>query len=217
MVTTYAQNSDVTRILQTVTFSGSTTPTDTQVDDFINAAEDEIDRATRHAWRTVTVTDEFYDIPPDYGVSSRYSSDPGIPIHLRHREGKTLASGSGDKLEVWDGAVYVQWLTTMTEGRADDFWLDNEQGVLYLKTIWSSFFWKKGLRLTYRFGDATVPADIRDATAMLAAIKVLQNDDLSQNLNETGDPTRLSFDQRIVQWQKQIDKTIEGHTEFFVI
>lgn len=215
ITTEYCEEADVQRILQKATvFSGSTTPTAVQVEDFINAAEDEIDQRTQHAWRLVTVTDEFYDLP-SYGHAGHHSFDPGIKIHLRHRKITTLANGT-DKLEVWTGSEYEDWTGTRTEGRANDFWIDLEQGVLWIKYFYP-FFTERAVRMTYRYGETSVPKDIRDATAMLAAIKVLQSDDRSAELNETGDPSRLPYDGRIAQWNAQVNRILKNRTELNIV
>ncbi len=375
MAVTYCQTTDVQRVLQIVAFSGSTTPTTTQVESFINEAEDEIDNRTGHAWREVTVVNEFYDLIAYSQVNHRQT---GIPIFLRHRAIRTLNSSEGgttsvddcetadwndstdmttatnsttfkegtkslsltkdgtssdtastsktttnvnftgkdfniwiyiistavlqklaasdglvirfgsdssnyyewtkdradlevgwnqiveldisnaettgtpvilscdytyigltaissattwstddilmddilladvDKLEVWNGSSYSDWLDDKTEGRANDYWMDEEQGVLYLR-YYFPYFTKKAVRMTYRYGESSVPNDILKATALIAAIKVLESDDRSSVMAETGDPTRITYDSRVSKWQKEVDRIIRNHTELRVI
>ena len=67
MEVTYCAVTDIELRLRT-SFDGSTTPTETQVEDIINKSEDFIDKYTNHAWRTTTVTDEKYD----YNGSRRF-------------------------------------------------------------------------------------------------------------------------------------------------
>ena len=52
-------------------------------------------------------------------------------------------------MEVWDGTQYEDWLTTKTEGRNEDYWLDYEKGVLYLRT--TRYTPISGVRISYRF------------------------------------------------------------------
>ena len=221
MAVEYCAVTDVQRMLAVATpYSGSTNPTTTQVESFINEAEDTIDQQTQHAWRTVTVSNEFYDFPTQVstyarGLSGSRGGINGIPIHLRHRKITTFASGT-DKLEVWDGSSYVDWIATKTEGRADDFWIDQEQGILYIRYYYP-YFIKKAIRLTYRYGESTVPNDIQQATAMMAAIKIIMSDDRSHNVIETGDPTRQNYDQRISKWQADINRILRNRTELFVV
>ena len=216
MTTTYCTVDDVRRILQTeFKFITDTMPTLNMVEDAINFAEDDIDHTTQHSWRTVRVTNEFYDIPTG---SARAPVDYGanLQIYLRHRSVETLDTNSGDKLEVWTGSEYEDWTITRTEGRENDFWLDNEQGILFIRHFYP-YFTRKAIRLTYRYGDSVIPKDIRDITAMIAAIQFLENDDRSGMLAETGDPTRLSYADRIDRMQKRIDKIIKNRTELFVV
>lgn len=215
---TYATPSDVKRILQLgVDFSTSTTPTRTEVEAFLNKAQDEIELLTKHAWREKTVTKEYYDLGTYYG--NRTYGDlttNGIPISMRHRAIIDFDNGEGDKIEVWNGSSYDDWVTARTEGRASDWWLDNEQGELFIKYFYP-FFRIKAIRLTYRYGETTVPKDILDITAMIAAIKVLESDDRSSVISETGDATRLPYDPRIRNWQREIDKVIRNRTELVPI
>lgn len=376
MAVEYCEVTDVQRILQLgIAFGAGTTPTSTQVEAFINRAEDEIDNRTGHAWREVTVTNEFYDLVAYSQVNHR---ETGIPIYLRHRAIRTLTSSEGgtvsvddcetadwndsadmttatnsttfqegtkslsltkdgtatatastsktttnvnftgkdfnmwlyvistavlqklaasdclvirfgsdssnyyewtkdradlevgwnqiteldisnaettgtpvilssdytyigltaigsattwstddilmddllladvDKLEVWTGSSYSDWLDDKTEGRANDYWMDEEEGVLYLRYHFP-YFTKKAVRMTYRYGESTVPNDIKEAAAMMAAIKVLESDDRSAVMAETGDPTRIVYDNRIRNWQREIDRIIRNRTELRAI
>ncbi len=57
----YCTANDVAAFLQVDNFSGSTTPTSTDVEAFIDMAEGRIEELTNHAWSTAkvrTVTDE---------------------------------------------------------------------------------------------------------------------------------------------------------------
>ena len=208
----YTTAANVSALLQ-ITISGSTTPTTTQVETFIEEAEDQIDNITHHAWRSVTVTEEYYDFPKN--AQSYRNNVAGIPIFMRHRNITTFSSGT-DKIEIWDGSSWVDWVATKTEGRDGDYWLDNEQGVLYIRQFFP-YFITKAVRLTYRYGESSVPGDIQEATTKMAAMKVIQMDDQTSNLNETGDPTRLSYDQRISQWNKDIKRILQNNTEMFVV
>lgn len=206
---TYCTADDVKRILATsYSYSTSTNPTTAQVEAFIESAEDDIDQKTQHAWREKIVTEEFYDIPN----LNNYNQSVGVPIRLRHRKVRTFDTDEGDKVEIWNGSAYDDWLVTKTQGRANDFWLQNDQGLLYLR-YYFAFYRKNAVKLTYRYGETEVPKDIRDACAMIAAIKVLRSDDRSANLNETSDPTRQNYDGRISGMQKDIDNILRNRIE----
>lgn len=210
--TTYCTILDVQRILSVSTaFSSSTNPTDSQVESYIEAAEDEIDNLTNHAWRQVSVSEEFYDLP----VYS-YNHGAGLAIHLKHRKVKALDSGQGDSLEVWNGSEYEDWLSTKTEGRNNDYWLDSRKGILYLRHYWA-YYKKQSVRLTYRYGESSIPKDIRDATAMIAARMIIMSDDRSALLTDTADVANVSYERRIEELQKKIDRIIHNRTEIYVV
>lgn len=213
ITTTYCNISDVKRVLQnSFKFGENATPNKDDVESFINEAEDEIDHRTQNSWRSTEVTNEFYNLP----FNEYFDYSIGLAIHLRHRNIKTLSSTVGDKIELWTGSEYIDWLTDKTEGRGEDFWLEEEQGILHLRYYYA-FYREKALRLTYRYGETTVPKDIRKATAMMAAIDLIQSDDMSAMLDETGDPTRMSHLNRIERMQKQIDVILTNRTELSVI
>ncbi len=209
----YCTESDVRRILQTFDFTESTTPTKKDVKEAIREATDHIDNETHHAWREISVSNEFYDLPVFYGCGW---SNNDVEIFLKHREIRSFDATEGDKIEIWNGSDYDDWLSTKTEGRADDFWIDHGQGVFYLK-YFLPWFRKRALRLTYRYGNSSIPSDIRKIAAQIAAIPFIQSDDRSSMLNETGDPTRMSHSDKIEKMEKNIAKTIRKRSELPIV
>ena len=81
--------SDGTRFTHT-DIPPATTPSTTEIETFINEAEDEIDRRTQTAFRSVTETDIRYDVRSGQYIGNRWA----IAIKLRHDKIKTLSSGS---------------------------------------------------------------------------------------------------------------------------
>lgn len=212
---TYCVAADVQRVLgRSTAFSGSTNPTDTQVATSILEAQDIIDGDVNHSWQTLTVTDEYYDLPRrDYGQNRSQFSD-GVPIYLKHREITTLSSGSGDKVEVWNGSSYEDWLSTKTEGRADDFWLDYTKGILYLNT-WPLVNGERArIRLTYRYGGGTVPQRIQRACALQTAILLAANDSTTSLIDEGAPGQSMSRDQQVAAWERQYLDIVTGLAEF---
>lgn len=214
----YATGDDVKAILQTPSFTANTTPTETDVNLYLEMAADQIDQQTQHAWREITIADEFYDFPyrSHAGIVWGRPGWTGIPIHLRHRNIRTFSSGDGDKLEIWDGSSYIDWISTKTEGRADDFWIDQELGILYIR-FYYPYFREKAIKITYRYGESSVPSDIRRACAYMASVMVLENDDRSELLNDTGSPDNAPYDIRISNMQKRVDKILHNRTELPII
>ncbi len=220
---TYAQNDDVKRILQfDFDFTTTSIPSTANVASAIEEAEDMIDQDTQHAWRITRIVNEFYDIPAVGYPLTGYTQGNvnSIPIHLRHRNilpmTTATASPGPDKIEIWNGDTYENWATAKVQGRADDYWFDHEKGILWLVYFYP-YFRREALRMTYRYGQTVVPKDIRRATALNAAILLMQQDDQSGNINETGDPTRLTYDSRIGQWKAEINKIIRNRREIPII
>lgn len=212
MSVVYCAVSDVERVLGLSAdyFTTATVPTASQVEAHIITAQDLIDNRTNHAWRTASVSNEFYDLP---SWNDRRFRD-GLKVFLNHRKIRPIISET-DKIELFLGNAYTDIAATGTEGRANDFWLDYNQGVLYLKTGHYSAR-ERGLRMTYRYGETSVPADVRDAAAMLAAMELVTSDDHTMVLPETGDPTRMTHDLRVSRWRSRVDKILRNRTEIRV-
>jgi len=220
-VTTYCDKEDVARILgimksgSRLTFSATSLPTADEVNEMIEEASDEIDKITKHAWREVTVTDELYDyFPPRFSSYNRgYSNVEHRSIHFNHRKLKTLDTGEGDKIYLWTGTEWDDIITSYTEGRADDFWLDYNKGIIFFKGVNPSRQ-KNAMKATYRFGEATVPTDIRKCCAKMVAMELSLTSDFS-NVVPDGGGDLLS--KRATIWQKDIDRILGEYKEFLII
>lgn len=208
MAATYTSAANVRALLQID--SASTTPSTAEIEAFINRAEDYIDQYTGHAWRTVSVANEFRDIPP----RASYENYAGIPIYLRHRSVKTLAAGSGDKIEVWEGSSYVDYVATKTENRNNDFWLDYNQGILYLRS--GTAAGTRRVRATYRYGETSVPKDIEEAATKLAAIDMASADDRVALIPKSGSP-QASLTDKVGSWTKRIYQILDSRKEPMVV
>ncbi len=132
----YCTRNDVSAFLQVADFSGSTTPADGDVDGFISMAEERIDQLTDHAWatsRAKTVTEERARIQR---VRSNVINTRGR-IQLKHYPILDMAGGT-DKLHVWDGSSYVEYIAnktgsnTVTDPVNKEWWVDGERGIIYL-------------------------------------------------------------------------------------
>lgn len=201
----YCSAADVGSFLQ-VSFSGSTTPSSTEVEAIIAEHEDYIDAETMHAWRTVTVTEETHHVG-----QIAYQVRDGVSIFLENRSVKTLSSGSGDKVEIWNGSTWEDYLVSRTEGRNNDFWLDYKMGVLFLKTFTQSFPKNFAARITYRFGESTVKADIKKACVYLTAADIVESDDRSVLLPEGTSNVPLSEKAR--SWRERAEKIIKTNKQ----
>ena len=155
--------------------SGIHPPSKEEVERIILRKTDAIDRATGHAWRERKVVNEMRDIDGPYYWNS------GVPVPLRHREIVTpLDSAKGDKIEVWEGENYNDWVSNpdYTEGRDGDYWVHVEAGILYIYRR-PLYINRLNLRVSYRYGsDAQygVPRDVEEATAKMTAAELIRSD-----------------------------------------
>jgi hypothetical protein len=205
MVTTYTTHQKVASMLQVDEFAAGSgvsgydeLPNVGEVERFINWAEEWIDKETGHAWRSTTVTEEYHDVRTRRGYFAGAGLYGEIPVYLKHREIFTPDSGQGDKLEVWDGAQWLDFLDgSYTVGRDGDFYVDETLGIIYFRRHRPRYS-KRGLRVTYRYGSppgGTVPLDIEEAATILAGIKLLEFRDYVRMIPENTD--RFSIESKV--------------------
>lgn len=190
-------------------FDTATTPSLARVQKFILQAEEHIDNQTGRSWRPRKRVNEYIDL----GMNATHHSRAGIKFRLKRRYLKELSSAQGDKLEIWNGTDYEDWLVTKTEGRDKDFWLDYENGILYLRRFHPRGLEKIG-RLTYRYGEEAVPLDISDATAKLVAMRIVNHEDNSFILEDAGNQNGMMYDPRISNMRRDVKEIIGRHADF---
>jgi len=192
MAVNYCTAADVANFLQVADFSGSTTPTTTDVESFINMSEQRVDEITDHAWhssRAGTATTERGRIQLVNTNSVSYRGR----LQLRHYPFLTLSTGSGDALSIWDGSKYTEYIAnktagTLTDPLSGDYWTDTERGVVYFKS-WPILYNSTApsgidAYVTYRYATTAAPDDIKQATIYFTASIIAANDDL--NLMQEG-------------------------------
>lgn len=190
-------------------FTDSTTPTLDKIINLINAAQDMIDDRTHHAWREKTVTDELYDL-----FEKQYKFGTGRAIYLKRRKIRTFSSSSGDKLEIWNGGTWEDWISTKTEGRAEDYWVDYERGVIYLRLTFVAYY-EKSVRATFRFGETSVPYDIQMAATKIVARDLLYQEDKTFLLPEGS--SQISWRDKLDKMDEDIDEILNNHTEWQLV
>ena len=206
MVVTYCTVEDVADFLR-IPITATTTPNKTQVEKIINRKEEELDRRIGHTFgREKTITKEIHDL------ALLYTFGWGTPIWLQHRNCKPLNSSSGDKIEIWQGAssAYDDILN-------DTEWyeFDEVYGRLYLRGFLFSIMRKNRVRVTYRYGDATVPDDVEDACVKLTAIELL-NTSLRMDQIPIGS-NQVNIDQSMKMWKETVEECVLNRREVFVI
>lgn len=219
MATTYCSVQDVADFLR-VDITDTTTPNITQVEKLINRKEDEIDRRTGHAWRERTAKTEVHDLPIIYEFGW------GTPIFLRHRNIRTdanggLVSGSGDKIEVFSGASDgsgggAAAYTDITDDPPGTYELEPEYGRLYMRGFIFTVMRKNRIRITYRYGDTTVPEDIEDICVKLTAIELMTTS-LRADILPIGGDGGWSWQDSIKMWKEDIDRVISQRQEIVTI
>jgi len=182
-------------------FDGNSTPTDAVISGLINRAEDRIDNTTSHAWRTKTITKEYVD------PNSVYRSGQGIRFDLIHRSNISIIS-----LEVWVGSEWEDLVITRTEGRGADYWVDKQNGVVFLNTITRTY--PHGIRISYTYGESSVSGGIEDCTTMMVALKVLNSPEFSTVLFTRSGEGQPNWDSTKNNWKEEIKNILNNNTEF---
>ena len=209
----YCTHGDVSAFLQVDAFADSpaTTPTQSQVETFIELAESRIERLTDHAWSTanaISVTDERVRVQR---VQSNVISTRGriqlshYPILAFSQHASPSLPQTNGNVKIWNGSKYQDYLdsdeskdmgSNVTDVVSKDFWTDGERGIIYINN-YSTFNMVNSspagvdAYVTYKYATATCPDDIRLATIYFTAAIIVANDDL--NLSQA---TEGSMDNR---------------------
>ena len=150
-------------------FSGSTDPTATEVNDIIARVEDYIEAYTGRIWSSATTT-EYFDTIDETRLAY------GNPIYWPQEVQKTffLANRpviSLDSLEVnYGGLSSTDWRSLAT-GYAEDALFYGDAGYVEFHNQAPSAG-RKNVRIGYTYGISTTPNDIKYATELLAASEI---------------------------------------------
>lgn len=159
-------------------------------------AEADIDRTCKTGWRARQAKLEYHNL------DTFLSPDHWVALDLRHSPVKTFSSVAGDALEFWNGGAWEDLLSTLTEGRAGGYWLQEDLGVLRIRRNPWFLYPDARVRVTYRYGYAAVPADIQQAAALLAAARLGVNHNFSQAGNGGSGPDGVTLKERVDQWRR---------------
>lgn len=204
MPTTYCTVADISDFLR-VPITATTTPNKTQVEKIINRKEEELDRRIRHTFGRNKQVTEVHDLPLHYNFGW------GTPIYLSHRNCRDFDTGSGDKIEIWKGSSegYSEIQDTNT------YSFENQLGKLFLRGFLYTIFRDYRVRITYRYGDATVPDDITDACIKLTCIDILNSSFRMDILPMGGNGVDIQASK--ADWRADVETCIENRQEVFVI
>ncbi len=201
----YCTANQIAAFLQVDDFSGSTTPTTTDVESFIEMAEERIDQLTSHAWATARAKEVTEERVRIQRVRSNVINSRGR-IQLEHypilsfsqHASPSLAQTNGN-VKLWDGSKYLDYLdsdesktlgSSVTDVVNKDMWADNERGLIYINN-YSTFNMVNSSPagvdgyVSYKYATASTPDDIKLATIYLTSSMIAMNDDL--NLMQEGD------------------------------
>jgi hypothetical protein len=206
MATTYCSVADVADFLR-VSITATSTPNKKQVEKIINRKEEELDRRIGHTFgRNKTVSREIHDLP------LLYTYGWGTPVYLKHRNCRDFDTSAGDKIEVWQGAD-----SSYNDIIQDGQWYDFEPtlGRLFFRGYIFTILRKYRIRVTYRYGDATVPLDIEDSCVKLTAIDIL-NSSFRMDILPLGS-NGADIEASKADWRADIENMIDNRQEIFFI
>lgn len=154
----YATPSDVANflLLQQAIDANSPLPEDI-IDSLIVQVEGDFERRTGRAYKPVMHTEEIHDLE---SLRSRHKElfdfvTVPRPTGTIYKPILPLTTARGHKLEIYEGStmsgLWSEWLSTKTQGRENDYWVDEEQGIIYIR---KTFVPRRAslLRLTYEHG-----------------------------------------------------------------
>jgi hypothetical protein len=172
----YTSADDVQQYLQFATpFSATSRLTLQAVEALIDGVESEIDNRTYHAWRPRRVVDEYGTVR--YDTTMRLGR-PAPYMELKHWMVRPLDTLQGDKLEIWTGGIYQDWLLPATgklSGRVADYFLEERPGkIFFMQGFPVVYRFSEGVRVTYRYGEYDVWGDVHMQATKMAAAEVLR-------------------------------------------
>jgi hypothetical protein len=211
---TYTTANSVAALLQTADFTTSSTPTTSEVEDFIDQAEGEIERRTNRAWRTITVTREYQSFYP-HGI---YMLNFPPRVNLDHPNVVSFDDGTLDALEVrYREATWTDWLTTGTHTEDIDYWVDYTTGTIYFLRQYPLIWRPRQVRITYRYGTG-IAADfsnqdswVRALCEKMVAIKIMARFQEVSGGGQGG-PGIMPNDAVIRGWKEEIDEKLDEET-----
>lgn len=220
MVVTYCTSAEIAEFLWAndgADFSVSTKPTQVAVEAAINRVETIIDNATKHAYRKVLITNEYHNyLIPSFAHRRPFGwvrgRQPDRGVYLSHRAIRSFVSGT-NKIEIWTGSAWVDLALTAngyTEGRDDDYWISYEDGIIFFVDA-TPAIGKKTARVTYDYGESSVPEDIKEWCIKQTAINLLYSDDRSAFVVDGMD--NLSIDPKIRAWKEDIKEIKKERVE----
>lgn len=140
-------------------FDANSTPTSTNITNWISEVEAEIDLVCGTSFTTKTATDEYYDYPEnsDYFI---VNNKPMIAVTSLYYNSNSLGSTAN-------------WVL-LTEGYENDFLVYEKQGkvALHSKT-YNIPSGNKNIKITYTYGKSAVPATIQKLATLMVCERII--------------------------------------------
>lgn len=189
-------------------FTAESNPPVDRIKRQIASKSSKIDTYTGHAWRSRKVENEYKNLDGPY----RWRS--GLAIKLTHRDVRTpMDPSKGDSIELWRGNGYDDLVadSQYSEGRDEDFWIEEPTGMLHIYRRRSFFNRYREIRLDYRFGKEIIPADITEACAKLVAADLMESD--FYRYTTPGNEEAPDAERIAEQWYEQAWQDLEPYKE----
>jgi hypothetical protein len=192
--------------------TSSTNPSKDEVTTFIEDAEEHLEERCHTAWKPLTITREKHSIYDQ--LVRRSAGDYYYSIQLNNRFCRTLDDAQSDELRVFEGGTFEEWLGVKTEGEAPgdgDYFFDHLGGRLYLNTNYPDRQ-EYNVEVTYRHGKSAVPASVRRATILLAAVYIIESGILDYQNTTMTDNDSANHQQKAELWRAEVERIIESKT-----
>ena len=181
-------------------------PSIAEVTELIEDAEGYIDNYTSTSWKAVTITDEVHSFSLNNTYFRSILRGNGFYVQL----GKRFVT-SMTKIELWQGADYVDIVDTGTEGtgqQAGDWFLEGAEGLLWINTQLPTFG-EGTIKVTYVFKrDSTVPTTIRRASILLAAALLIESNFDYDNIT-IGNDMSMDNQAKAEAWENRAKNLLE--------
>ncbi len=193
---------------------GTTSPNTQQITEYIERNQCVIDNRTGMTYgQTKTETNEWQDLHLIYTFGwGTFTTLKRRAVKVDACTGLHFCSGAGDKLEVWSGA------TGAFNDETDAFGTYNviaERGEVYLRGFLFSILRKNRLRITYRYGEVTVPGDISKACLLMTCIDIVRSSFRMDEIAFGGSAINKETSMR--NWEDEIERIIRNREEVYFI
>ncbi|MBU1449111.1 hypothetical protein KKF45_04695, partial [Patescibacteria group bacterium] len=149
----------------------------------------------------------------------------GNPVKLNYRELKTVAASdgsrildtaSGDKLEVWNGSTFEDYLVTRSAGRKASHYVDAQKGLVYFRTFYK-IYGRVAVRVTYRIGISTPSNDVKRACALLVAAQLYSTEDYTVSIPGGGDLNVIPVADKATRYREEAHVILNRYREMVSI